>query len=120
MMVSQPHVSPANRKNSNSIKESSNVKMTQEKKIKVDEVTTNGLHVPGSNWEKFKSRLEESRDINKESTETSIIKSPRKRHRVKKFDNRQEGLQVCLLLFFSFLFFYFLILNFIEFINFQF
>lgn len=86
MMVSQPRGSIVNKNNTKSTNET----ITQEKKVtKVDEMTNNALRVPGSNWEKFKSLLGESK-ANKESTETTINISPRKRHRTKKFNNRQD------------------------------
>lgn len=97
-MVSQPRGSIVNKNNTKSTNET----ITQEKKVtKVDEMTNNALRVPGSNWEKFKSLLGESK-ANKESTETTINISPRKRHRTKKFNNRQD-LQVCLNFFSLFL-----------------
>lgn len=89
MMVIQAQSSPVVGENLTRVnKEPSKANVAQEPKTKqpkVDEKEkTNGLRVPGSNWEKYKILLAESKAIKKEPVESTSVTSPRKRHRPRK------------------------------------
>lgn len=78
----------------NRVKEPSKAKMAQEEKLtKVgDKVTNNGLRVPGSNWEKYKSLVTDSKPKNRQPGASTL---PRKRQRpIIGHNNRQEHAQM--------------------------
>ena len=104
MMAIQPHSSPKKLTRVN--KEPSKAKIAQEQKPKQPKIDgkekSNGLRVPGSNWEKYKILLTDSKTNKKESAESTIVTSPRKRHRPKK-QNLPNDSQVLLPSFFNFL-----------------
>ena len=99
MMTIQPQNSLISGNTLNLVEELSKPKTIQEKKLlkaSGSKEINNGLRVPGANWEKYKTLITESKLKNKDSGESTMIKSPRKRQRPKKINNRLENLQVCI------------------------